>query len=418
MDLLRSRRNLFLDREELSRLQFKRFRRLLSFAYLNVPFYNRKLRRAGLKPDDVRSIEDVKKIPLTTKKELRETSLTELVAPGLNLARCVRNFTSGSTGEPLLTVAGVRTNSFDGSMWLRAYLLNGMRLRDKMVVIKDLSAHPEQYRSWLEYLGLMRRRYVSVFCDSRRLLNYFILEKPDVIQGYPSSFAIMASFYESFVKVKPRLIFTLGEFLDKTDRALITDVFGTDVYDYYGSSEVGLISWECKCHSSFHINADNVFLEFVGKDEEVIGVGELGEVVCTNLYNYEMPLIRFRQGDVGAAVSGECSCGIRLPLMEIKGGKKDDFLLAAEGRLVPPTVFFPYPFENFERIRRFRVIQERRNKLLIQLVLSKPVDLSFLARATENIERVFGQDMEVEFEFLEKLDRDPSGKLRKVISLL
>jgi len=396
----------------------KKFKRLLFFAYNYVPFFNKKLKNAGLTPDDIRTLDDIERIPCTTKAELQRTSMKELVATNVNFANCVKNFTSGSTGYPLITIAGKRTNEFDGSMWLRASLLNGMRLRDKMMTIKDLSAHPYEYRSALEYIGLMKRRYVSVFDDSRKMLAYFKVEQPNILQGYPSSFIIMASFHKSLVDIKPRLIFTLGEFLNQMDRKLIENVFNAEVFDYYGSSELGLISWECKEHLGYHVNADNVIVEFVDDEGEVVSQGELGEIVCTNLYNYEMPLIRYRQEDVGAAVSDECTCGIAFPLMLLNGGRKDDFLHATNGKVIPPTIFFPYPFEDVEKIRQFKVIQDRKKRIIIQLALCGSMDSSLLGKAQENIQRVFGQDMEVKFEILDSFKKERNGKLRKIMSLI
>jgi phenylacetate-CoA ligase len=415
---MHSRPNLFLDNKKLKQLQLRKLRKLVFFAYNYIPFFNEKLKTVGLCPSDIRTLDDLRKIPFTTKKELQETPISKLIASNVYLANSIKNFTSGSTGYPLTTIAGKRTNDFDGSMWLRASLLNGMRLRDKMIVIKDLSAHPHRYRSALEYIGLMKRDYVSVFEDSKKLLTYFALEQPDILQGYPSSFEIMASFHESVSNVRPRLIFTLGEFLNEVDKNLIRSVFQAEVYDYYGSSEIGLIAWECKQHLGYHVNADNVVVEFVNDKGENVAPSEKGEIVCTNLYNYEMPLIRYRQGDIGTYTAEECDCGIRLPMMELKGGRKDDFLRTTSGQVVPPTIFFPYPFEDFSKIKQFKVIQKRKNEIVIQLVLNNYIDSELLNVARGNIKKVFGQDMEVEFEFLDHLKRARNGKLRKIISLI
>lgn len=415
-DLFLSRRNLFLSPSDLEKMQTKRLRRLLTFAYNNVPFYHEKLRGAGLKPDDIQNLDDLRRIPLTTKTEIQCTSLNNMMARNVDVANCVKNTTSGSTGLSVTTLAGKKTDRFNGTMVYRAYFMNGMHLRDKMVVVKDLSAHPVRYKSWVEHLGLMKRRYISVFDDPRVQTKFLAEEKPEIIESYPSSLAIIADFYEDMVSVRPRLVFTLGEFVDRRSRETITRVFQTKLYDNYASAEIGLMSWECEQHSDYHVNADNVILEFISENGEPLTPGEKGEVVCTNLYNYEMPLIRYNHEDIGAAVAGNCACGVKLPLMRIEGGKKDDFLHTVDGRVIPPTVFFPYPFANFEKIRQFRVIQESRNMLRIQLVLKESLDSDVLDEAKKEIRRVFGKDMDVEFETLEQLTRDPSGKLRKVVS--
>jgi len=411
-----SRRNLSLDSSSLEILEISKLRKILEFAYDNVPFYHEKLKGAGLKPSDVRKLSDMKKIPFTTKKEIQSAPLKDMVARGVDINKCVRNRTSGSSGLSLTTLAAKKTDDYDTTMWLRAYFLNGMRLRDKMIVVKDLSAHPKPPKRWVEYLGLMKRQYISVFENPKKMAMFFASEKPEIIQSYPSSLLIAADLYEDLLVAKPRLVFTYAELLDSRSRDSIAKAFEANLFDYYGSSEIGLISWECKEHSNYHINADNIIMEFIGKDEEILAPGEEGEIVCTSLYNFEMPLIRYRQEDIGAAVDEKCSCGVRLPLMRMAGGRKDDFLHTTQGRIVPPTIFYPFPFENFEKISQFRVIQESRSKLKIQLVLKSSIEDSVLEKARENIRRVFGKDMEAEFEIFDNLEREPSGKLRKIIS--
>jgi len=104
--------------------------------------------------------------------------------------------------------------------------------------------------------------------------------------------------------------------------------------------------------------------------------------------------------------------------MKILEGRADDFLITLDGRIVSPTVFFPYPFEDFEGIRQFRVIQEKRGKLTIQLAVKESFfnKKEVLEKARNEIWRLFGEGMQVKFQLSEKIDRDTSGKLRKTVS--
>ncbi len=411
-----SNRNLYLRPPEVRKLQTKKLRSILVHAYDNVPFYHEKFRNAGLRPCDLQSLDDLHKIPLTTKTELQTSPLNKMIAQGVRLETCVESRTSGSTGIPLRLFSSKKTDSYTWTMMTRAYLQNGMHLRDKMMIIRDLSDHPATARSIGEYFGLMRKRYISIFDDPKVQLNFFAEEKPDIIQSYPSTFVVAADSYECTLNPKLRLIFTTGEFLDKQSREMITKTFNAELFDYYASTELGLISWECKQHSEYHMNSDNLIIEFVDENNDQLSTGEIGEIVCTNLNNYQMPLIRYAHGDAGQAVDGACNCGIALPLMRIVGGRKDDFLRTTEGRRLPTTIFFPYPFQNGDGIKQFRIIQERRNLLKIQLVLREKLAPVVFLNARKEIQRIFGKDMEVEFETLDQLERDVSGKLRKVIS--
>jgi phenylacetate-CoA ligase len=417
-NLYRSKRNLFLSSSELKRLQKKKLQRLLVHAYNNVPFYHEKFRKAGIHICDLQTLDDPRRIPLVTKSEIQTTKVDRFIARNVHLEKCVESMTSGSTGTPLRFISSKKTDSYTWNMLTRAYLNNGMRLRDKMVSVRDLSAHPLTYKSFGEHFGFMRKRCVSIFDDPEVQLNFFSKEKPDIIESYPSTLVVIADSYDSQQNEKLRLIFTTAEFLDRQSRERITKAFKAELFDYYASTEIGLMSWECKEHSDYHINADNVIMEFVDENNDPLSTGETGEIVCTNLNNYQMPIIRYAHGDAGQALNDTCTCGITMPLMRMVGGRKDDFLRTIEGKVLPPTIFFPYPFQNCEGIRQFRVIQETRNKLKIQLVLREPLRPEVYTKARTEIHRVFGENMNVEFETLDQLNRDRSGKIRKVISRL
>jgi phenylacetate-CoA ligase len=217
----------------------------------------------------------------------------------------------------------------------------------------------------------------------------------------------------------PRLIFTSAEVLDNESRKLIQSVFGSEVFDNYACYEFGLLGWECQHHMGYHMNVDSVIMEFV-KDGEPVTEGEGGEIVCTSLLNRAMPLIRYKMGDIGVPLAESCSCGVTLPLMKMMMGRADDFLTTIDGKAVPPTVFFPYPFEeaDFGVIAQFRIIQESSDKLVIYIALQDGFhdEDKVLQNAERRIQKLFGEGMQVEFKIVSELKRDPSGKLRKVIS--
>ena len=408
-----------LERSQLERMQFKELRAILSHAYDNVPFYHAKFRSAGVRPDDIMSFEDMLKIPITTKDEIQSAQLNQMVARGVDIQKCIANKTSGSTGIPLITLVGKRTQDVEGAVWLRAYFENGLGLRDKKIIITDPRTHDFSEERWTQRIGLMKRRYASIFDHVEKTFTFASQEKPDVIEGYPSSLAILADFCrKNHYILNPRLIFTQAEYLDGQSRELISSTFQTEVFDYYGSSELSLMAWECQAHSGYHLNSDSLVTEFLRSGGHAAS-GERGEIVCTTLVNYEMPLIRYNIGDIGIPMEERCGCGRTLPIMRIVEGRKDDFLLALDGRIIPPTVFFPYPFGEYaQRIKQFRVIQEKKDMVKIELVIGE--DLTdwnqVFKKATNEIKRLFGEGMQVKFQMLGDIGRHKNGKLRKVVS--
>lgn len=411
------RRNLYLNPSKLQKIQRKKLRAIIKHAYENVPFYHRKFDKAGIKPDDIKSVDDLSKVPMTTKFEIQGSSLEDIVARNIDVNRCVKTMTSGSMGLPLTVIVDKRTEDFRGALWARAFWENGLRIRDRIAIIRDPYYFPKN-RGWFERLGFVRRRLISIFDDAERQLAALEDFKPDVIRGYPSSLAILADVCRRRAScVKPRLVFTGSELLTNGDRNLISSVFECEPLDYYACIEFSLLMWECHEHTGFHINTDGAVFEFL-QDEESVAPGECGEIVCTGLANYAMPLLRYRLGDEGIPIEGHCSCGRSLPLMKMMEGRTDDFLTALDGRRISPLVFSPYPFENLERIKQFRVIQEKRNRLKFQLVLKEKLSNQeeIFEKARRKIKELFGEGMCVDFQILPEIDRNPSGKLRKVIS--
>lgn len=408
-----------MKRSELERIQFRKLRAILSYAYENVPLYHAKFRSAGVRPDDIMTFEDTLKIPITTKHEIQRTPLNQMTARGVDIQKCLANRTSGSTGIPSITLVGKRTQDFEGAAWLRAYFENGLGLRDKRLTICDPRSFHASREQWTQRIGIMKRKYASIFDRVEKAFAFVSQEKPDVIEGYPSSLAILAHFCRTNNCIlNPRLVFTQAEYLDAQSRELLSSVFRTEVFDYYGSSEFSLMAWECPAHMGYHLNADGLVMEFVSSGEHVAS-GERGEIVCTTLVNHEMPLIRYDIGDIGIPMEDRCKCGITLPIMKLVEGRKDDFLLALDGRIISPTIFFPYPFGEYaQRIKQFRIIQEKMDTLMIQIVVDEDlIDRNRLFKsATNEIQKLFGEGMQVEFQILEHIGRHQSGKLRKVIS--
>lgn len=403
---------------EMEQLQAKRLRSILRHAYYDVPFYHRKFDAAHIKPDDIKNTRDLCKIPTTTKSEIQRAPLHDVTASNFDVRKCRKDLTSGSTGLPLTTYMSKQAYDSYSAVWIAVFLENGVKLRDKRVTVEDPRNFPER-RSLTEYFGIMPRKYISIFDDAREQLELLRMYRPDIIEGYPSSLSIIADLHRKKEDgLKPRLIFTQAESLDMQTRKFLTSSFKADLLDYYGSSEFSLIAWECLEHVGYHINSDCVVVEFL-KNGDSVDRGERGEITCTSLVNYAMPLIRYRQGDIGTPLEEQCPCGKTLPMMKAIEGRADDFLVSPDGKVISPTIFFPYPFRDFTKIRQFKVLQEKRDKLKIQLITEGgPLGDEVLREAKNEIQKVFGKDMQVEFEFMDEFERGASGKIKKIESRL
>ena len=396
-------------------MQMKRLRALLRYAYENVAFYRRRFNTAKIKPDDIKSVEDLCRIPVLTKLDIQR-NFNSLISREIEIERCVKEETSGSTGIPLTVIASKESTYIIGANRLRHYVENGGKLfRDKYVFItsRRLSNERTFLGSLLEHFGVFRRTTMCTQDPIEEVLDRLVNFKPDVIECYPSFLLLLAKELEKKGKIiHPRLVFGGGELLDDRSRKTINSKFGVEMFDLYGCTEAGDVAWECSEHVGYHMNIDLLMIEFV-KDGEHVAPGERGEIILTPLWNYAMPLIRYKIGDVGTPSDEHCPCGRKLPLMKVLDGRFEDFIILPNGRVLSPLVTLRY-FENIEGISEYRIIQEKIDKLTLQLVLRDGYDEDVVTRLRNRFMDKLGEDITLNIEVMDAIPRD--GKLRRVVS--
>ena len=411
------KRNLSLSLSDLQEIQRKSLRRIVRYAYENVPLYHRKFGQTGVKPGDIRSVRDLSRIPVTTKAEIQSSPLQDVLASGVETNGCVHIHTSGSTGRPLDVYLDRSAGDYRFALMSRPFWENGIRPWHRMAIITIPSAR--RGYSTPKYRGLARRLHISMFDDIDQQLSILTEYRPDFLDSYPSSLLPLAhACLERGISIRPKLILTGAELLLPSDAETIRSVFGCDSVDGYGCLEIGPLAWECREHAGYHMNVDGVVMEFLDKDGKHVAAGERGEIACTSLVNYSMPFIRYLIDDQGTPSYEECPCGRPLPLMKMVEGRKDDFLTAMDGRIVSPLVFcYMLHLGYHEGVSQFRVIQEARDRLTIQLAgLKVQLDEKTAEDARSRIRETLGEGMQVEFQLVDRLDRDAGGKLRNVVS--
>jgi phenylacetate-CoA ligase len=291
-----------------------------------------------------------------------------------------------------------------------------------LIIPVDIHPHKGIFMTIGEKLGLINRYYLSIFEDPSTLLKNLADIKPDVIKTYPSCFKILAEYYSknAQAKINPKILITSGELLENSVRKQISETFESEVYDNYASEEWSQIAWECKAHTGYHINVDNIYVELINKNDEVVGNNEVGEVVCTSLNNSAMPLIRYRMRDMAIRLDDECSCGVRLPLFKVIEGRQDDTLENEAGKLISPRLLsdiLDEPFNNYQGINQYQIIQEKINSLVINLEVNENfLGEERLEKAKKILQDVFGNETDITFKVVKKIEKDNSGKLRKIIN--
>ena len=315
------------SRAEIEDLQNKKLRHLVRHAYNNVAYYRRLFDSAGIKPEDIGGTRDLSKIPLTSKNELQRLPLSEITASGIDLSRCIKSRTSGATGKPLEIVSSSADRSIMNPSFIRAYLAWGLKPWNRLAFFQARKEQLEK-KSWYEYLQILPRQNLSVWESGEKWMDQIRNWQPQLLQGYILTMKLLADAARKNASGQlriPMIVNTSGT-LDDHGREMLRSVFQAQVIDIYASEEAGsVIAWECPVCSEYHINSDTVILEIL-KDGTPAGPDEEGEVVLTNLYNYTMPFIRYRQEDMGVFSAREPLCGRGLPLMKEIKGRSGDFV--------------------------------------------------------------------------------------------
>jgi phenylacetate-CoA ligase len=417
------KKHLYWGRNRLLEHQTEKLKRVINNAYNYVPYWHERFKEKGLDPDDIKTVEDLNKLPIINKNEFRRNTM-QMISTRFNRNKLKKVFTSGSTGKPLTLYLSPLEDEFRKARHLRANVFCGQKMRDNWVVITS----PHRFEKGMRLSRLLRiysMNELSVYDNPSKQLDSVGRLKPDALEGYSSSLYLLAREIErqGVNTIKPRIMFSGAELIDYSYRQLIEKVLGAPLYDQYATVEFERMAWQCPDKTKYHIDADALIMQFVDKNGEEVSPGEKGEVVCTSLFNFAEPLIRYAIGDVGVGSSEEeCSCGASFPLMEMLEGRSDSIIYLSDGRPLSPIalIYAMQLFRLFECIEQWRVVQEGHSSLRIDV---KKAGASIDERRIEtelvgHIRRMLnlGSEIQVEVHFVAEIPVDKSGKLMKVIS--
>ena len=266
-----------------------------------------------------------------------------------------------------------------------------------------------------------RIRLSAFSFDEESLRNYYIklmTFKPAYLYGYVSFIETFARFVESNglpLPFKLKCVIVTSEVLTEITRKYLEEVFNCRVFNEYGCGEVGSIAHECEV-GNLHIMSENLIIEILAGGEHALD-SEVGEIVITELNNYVMPLIRYRLSDFGEYTMNSCNCGRGLPIIRRIIGRAYDIIRGPDGRLFHGE-FFLYIFEEVKKlnlgVRQFQVIQTGSCELRIRIVPDRNFSDETKRYILGYLVNRMGTKINVQFEIVDTIPREPSGKIRLV----
>jgi len=402
-----------LDASQVAALNRQRLGESLRHAAFATDFYRWRLEEAGTSWNDPilerEPYQALAAVPPVTKQELRQRGVRVLaggkVRPGWH-----SSFSSGSTSVPFRVY-------YDPRAWatlkylvkLRARQACGLRPTDRVAIVD--AAPARRLSTWGRVL---RSRRISVLLPGSTVAGELAAFNPSVVCGLPSALAEAASELRlRGERLRLRAVFTTGELLSQTTRALLAAAFQAPVRDVYGTSETKEIGWECP-YGGMHLNSDVVHLEVLDDQGRSLPVGEEGNLVVTSLVNRAMPLIRYITGDRGALLSGTCRCGRSTPLLGVVAGRSADVLVLRGGQRISPYVL-DCAVERIQGVMRYQISQLDPVKVRVRAILEQTASREAVARELRSTLRAdVAPFLDVEVEFVDHLPTGPNGKFRVV----
>ena len=327
--------------KDLKELQLRRLKKVVSMVYEKNAFYRRKLKEAGVEPSDIKSLDDIKKIPFLTKDELRRYYPFGLLCVSMEEVVEI-HASSGTTGKP---VVGAYTRH-DLEIWAdvmaRSLYANGLRKGDVLqnAYGYGLFTGAHGFEKGAQKIGATvipigsgnTKRQVSVMKDFGTT----------ALASTPSYAMYMAEVAEemgfSCDEFQLRLGLFGAESWSDEMRKAIEKKWGIEAHEHYGLTEIigpGVVS-ECK-EKRLHINADHFLAEIIDpKTGEQLEPGEEGELVFTTLTKEAFPVLRFRTKDIAVYSEEGCECGRTLPIQSRIKGRSDD-MMKVKGVIVFPS---------------------------------------------------------------------------------
>ena len=403
-------------KDRIEHYQNDRLKKLIIHAYDSVPYYRRMFDERNLNPTDISCKEDLKKLPILTKKLIKENFPDSIVSNTINSYNMVNNSSSGSTGEPLKYFETKESYSLNKALNLRHWYWIGYRLGDRYT---KLNVNP--MKSWSKKIQnlLFNCYYISTshLSDAQigNIVDYWRIRKDKIIRGNPSALYVFAQYIlkTGINDLSPLAVTTTGEILFPHFRSKIESAFNCKVFDSYCGEGGSLVS-QCP-KSSYHLSSEYAITEFIDEEGDNVKSGK-ASVVSTDLWNYAVPFIRYEVGDTVTLNESKCRCNrVNCGKIQTIDGRHGDVILTPSGKLIT-LPFFAGFFKNYEMISKFQIIQNKEGTIEVLIVPEENFDINELFHIKKSINDYLRDELSLHLQVVDDIPLEKSGKRKFLIN--
>jgi len=374
--------------EQLKSYQDKQFRHIVNYAY-TVPMYHEKYKKHGVHPTDIKGIGDISKLPFITKEDLRKNYPDGIRPPNLDPEKSFIVSTSGSTGKPVFVIYDYFTtlkSLLAFARTLKAY--GGSWRKSKVALIIDTEPGSAENAFFIQSLPILNRlfklkniQYLNLAEKPEKIMKKLDEFQPEYIGSDPNMLRQLAYLKEKGhgKQVDPIYLMSSGSMLDRYTKQYIEQVYGKRVFDAYGTTEGGPLSFEC-IEGDYHIHSDFVKIEFLDNNNNPVPYNTIGHTVITKLYGAGTPIIRYTGiDDIAIPIKKHPSCGITSEMIKTIQGRVSELIYLPNGKTLSPLALTGIPAKTMKyfdsyKINQFQIVQHQLDDIEIKVVINERKD--------------------------------------------
>lgn len=405
----------FRSYDEICVFRNHRLRNFIDLSYKSVPHYRNLFKSLGAHPDDFKSIEDLKRLPILTKGQVQD-NLKEFVSENIPENEREITHTSGSTGGGLRFAATRYSIMEQFSIYWRYLGWHGLNLDTWRGYFGGRSVVPVRQNRppfWRDnFPG--RQIIFSGYHMSVDNLHYYVDEinkrRPPWLVGYPSLIALLADYLinrKESLKYKLEGIALSSENLMPHQIEKIKKAFGLKPIQDYGQAEAVANISECE-RGNMHVDEDFSAVEFIPMPDD-----DCYRLIGTNFTNPATPLIRYDTRDVVSLSKQKCDCGRPGRVVKNIDGRKEDYVILKNGVRIGRM---DHVFKDSVNIREAQLYQSIPGHIEVRIVKGSKYDKKDENQMMYELRKRLGDDTEININYVNQLQRTPRGKLRFVLS--
>ncbi len=408
-ECLRQCRLSALPPDRLRQWQEQRLRAIVRHAYERVPLYRDLYDRAGIRPGDIRRIDDLPRLPIVDKLSYRRAPPESRQAAGLPQRGLHQARTSGTQGIPLRIVLDALFYAQRNAVILRAKAGLGLYPWNRTLYV---GPYREQRIKWY-------RQIFYKICHLHNAAGMLRMHRPHILAGFVTPLSVLARDIETGRIPAPdcKALLVWGEVLSDASRDYLQKRYRAPVYQVYACHEFGFMAISCRAHPGIlHLVNPGLLIE-AQVDGRPAAPHEFGELVVTSLHSHAQPFIRYRLGDLVRIEPGPCACGRPGPVIREIAGRQDDILHDRQGRPITNWLIHwgSFLYRENDVVIQYRITERALGSYRIELVTESEPDEKLRDGVIALFHKLFDA-VEVDVIFTDRIEPDANGKLRRVIS--